>query len=154
MRLAMKHAFIVALLSFWVAAHAIDTQPAFEDRALQIRYERLVHELRCPLCQNNTVADSPGGISADLRREVREQIAAGKSDAEILEFMTARYGDFILYKPPVKATTLLLWGAPVILLVIGITAAGLVIVRRSRVPIDDNGHDDAHDDASTEARNA
>lgn len=127
---------VAVLLAFAWPAHAIDTQPAFDDPARQERYERLIHELRCPLCQNNTVADSPGGISADLRREVREQIAAGRSDAEILEFMTARYGDFILYKPPVKATTLLLWGAPVLLLLIGLGTAAVVIVRRSHAVID------------------
>lgn len=127
----------IVMFAFALPGHAIDTQAAFEDPALQQRYEQLIHELRCPLCQNNTVADSPGGISADLRREVREQIAAGKTNAEILEFMTDRYGDFILYKPPVKATTLLLWGAPAILLLIGVIAAGVVIVRRSRAPIDD-----------------
>jgi len=127
-----------ALLSFAMPIHAIDTQPAFDDPVRQERYERLIHELRCPLCQNNTVADSPGGISADLRREVREQIAAGKTDGEILDFMTARYGDFILYNPPVKPTTWLLWAAPVLFLAIGVTAAGIVIARRSRAPIDDD----------------
>ena len=124
-------------------AGAIDTQVAFEDPALQARYEKLSHELRCPMCQNNTIADSPVGISADLRRELHEQIAAGKTDAEILEFMTARYGDFILYNPPVKPKTWLLWAAPGLLLVVGLVSAGVVVVRRSRVIPDDSADSEA-----------
>ncbi len=122
-------------------AGAIDTQVAFEDPVLQARYEKLSHELRCPMCQNNTIADSPVGISADLRRELHEQIAAGKTDDEILGFMTARYGDFILYNPPLKAKTWLLWAAPGLLLIVGLASAGVVIMRRSRAVIPDDSAD-------------
>ncbi len=125
---------------------AFDAELAFTDPELQARYETLTRELRCPMCQNQAIADSPVGIAADLRRELREQIAAGKSDADILEFMTARYGDFILYNPPVKPTTWLLWAAPVLLLLVGVGTAAVVIKRRSRVIIDD---DQAESEAGT-----
>jgi cytochrome c-type biogenesis protein CcmH len=118
------------------AAFAIDTERAFDDPALQARYENLNRVLRCLVCQNQTIADSNAGLAADLRREVREMITAGKSDDEIRKFMTDRYGDFVLYDPPLTARTYVLWAAPVLLLAI----AGFVIVttvrRRAAQPID------------------
>jgi len=130
------------LLALFIAlcvqpALAIDTAPAFDDPALQARYNKLIHELRCVQCRSQSIADSNVGLAADLRREVRELIAAGKSDQEILTYMTDRYGEYILYKPPLNSTTWLLWAAPVLLLVIGGTAAAVVIVRKSRLPDDD-----------------
>lgn len=116
---------------------AIDTAPAFDEPALQARYNKLIHELRCVQCRSQSIADSNVGLAADLRREVRELIAAGKSDQEILTYMTDRYGEYILYNPPLNSTTWLLWAAPVLLLVIGGAAAAVVIVRKSRLP-DDN----------------
>ncbi len=80
-------------------------------------------ELRCLVCQNQTIADSNADLAADLRNQVREKVRQGQSDAEIMEFMVARYGDFVLYRPPLKATTLLLWLGPLLLL-----AAGLAIL--------------------------
>lgn len=138
----------LALMMFCLVQplHAFDSELAFTDPALQARYETLTRELRCPMCQNQAIADSPVGIAADLRRELREQIAAGKTDAEILGFMTARYGDFILYNPPVKPTTWLLWAAPVLLLLTGVGAAFVVIKRKSGVAIDD---DPAESEAGT-----
>src|SRR5687767_6247579 len=97
-------------------AGAIDSTPRLADPALQARYERLIHELRCMQCQNNSIADSPGGLAEDLRRQVRDLLAQGKTDAEIREFMTSRYGDFILYRPPFAPRTWLLWFAPLLLL--------------------------------------
>ena len=75
----------------------------------------LAEELRCLVCQNQTIADSNAELALDLRRQIREQIAAGKTDDEIVDYMVARYGDFVLYQPPVKATTLLLWAGPALL---------------------------------------
>jgi cytochrome c-type biogenesis protein CcmH len=124
------------------AAWAIDTAPAFDDPGLQARYEKLTHQLRCLVCQNETIADSNASLAADLRRQLREMIAAGNSDAEILKYMTDRYGDFVLYKPPFEARTVLLWSAPVLLVLIGLCAAATVIVRRARMPIDDAGEAD------------
>ena len=100
-------------------AFAIDTAPAFEDPALQARYERLTRELRCLQCRSETIADSNATLAADLRRQLRELMAAGKSDEEIFQYMTDRYGDYVLYKPPVAPRTWLLWAAPILLLVGG-----------------------------------
>jgi cytochrome c-type biogenesis protein CcmH len=125
-----------ALLGGAPAAWAIDTERAFEDPALQERYETLNRELRCLVCQNQTIADSNAGLAVDLRREVKAMIEAGKSDDEIRKFMTDRYGDFVLYKPPVTARTYLLWGAPVILLAIALYAIFSIVRRRAQQPID------------------
>ncbi len=118
------------------AAFAIDTQPAFADPALQHRYETLNRELRCLVCQNQPIADSNAGLAVDLRREVKSMIEAGRTDDEIRTFMTDRYGDFVLYKPPVTARTYLLWAAPVILLAIALYAIFTIVRRRAQQPID------------------
>jgi len=113
-------------------AHAVDSGQAFEDPAQQERYERLIRDLRCLVCQNESIADSNAMLAADLRREVRELIVAGRSDDEIRSFMTERYGDFVLYRPPLKPRTWLLWYAPVLLLLGGLGVVGMVIARRAR----------------------
>ena len=100
-------------------ALAIDTERAFEDPALQARYEHINSELRCLVCQNQTIADSSAPLAQDLRREVREKIAAGQTDQQIREFMIERYGDFVLYRPRMTAATFLLWAGPVIMLLAG-----------------------------------
>ncbi|HKU15690.1 MAG TPA: cytochrome c-type biogenesis protein [Steroidobacteraceae bacterium] len=115
-------------------AFAIDTAPAFSDQAQQQRYERVIRELRCLQCRSETIADSNATLAADLRRQVREMMAAGKSDQEIFQHMVDRYGDYVLYKPPLVARTLLLWGAPILLLVGGGAVAAFVIARKSRLP--------------------
>ncbi|MGH8176087.1 MAG: cytochrome c-type biogenesis protein [Steroidobacter sp.] len=115
-------------------AQAIDTAPAFQDAAMQARYERLTRELRCLQCRSETIADSNASLAADLRRQLRELMAAGKSDQEILQYMTDRYSDYVLYKPPVAPRTWLLWAAPILLLLGGGIAAGVVITRKSRLP--------------------
>jgi cytochrome c-type biogenesis protein CcmH len=117
-------------------AGAVDTQAAFDDPVLQHRYETLNRELRCLVCQNQPIADSNAGLAVDLRREVKAMIEAGKSDDEIRKFMTDRYGDFVLYNPPVTARTYLLWAAPVLLLAIALGAVFSIVRRRSRQPID------------------
>lgn len=127
----------VAFLLCASPAFAIDTAPAFADPAMQTRYDHLIRELRCVQCRSQSIADSNVGLAADLRREVRELMAAGKSDKEILQYMTDRYGEYILYSPPVKPTTWLLWAAPVLLVLIGGAAAVVVIIRKSRLPDDD-----------------
>jgi cytochrome c-type biogenesis protein CcmH len=111
---------------------AVDTQPAFEDPALQARYERINRELRCLVCRSETIADSNAPLAADLRREVRAMLAEGRSDAEIRQFMLDRYGDFVLYRPRMNARNFLLWAAPVILLLIGSGVAVVFIRRRVR----------------------
>jgi cytochrome c-type biogenesis protein CcmH len=119
------------------AAMAIDTAPAFEDPAAQARYERLTRELRCLQCRSETIADSNASLATDLRRQLRELMAAGKSDEEIMQYMTDRYGDYVLYKPPLVPRTWLLWGAPVLFVLLGGVAAVVVILRKSRLPEDD-----------------
>lgn len=127
---------LLALALLTTGALAIDTEAAFPDAPRQARYERWIHELRCVQCQNAAIADSPVGLAADLRRQVKEMIAAGQSDAQIKDFMTERYGDFVLYDPPLTARTYLLWAAPALLLFITVGIAARVIVRRSKAPID------------------
>jgi cytochrome c-type biogenesis protein CcmH len=92
----------------------------FGDPVIEARLAKLSHELRCLQCQNQTLADSPSGLAADMRREIREQMKAGKSDQEIVAFLTDRYGQFILYKPRVTPVTYLLWFGPFVLLLAGL----------------------------------
>ena len=106
--------------------------PAAADGDALKREMRLAAELRCLVCQNQSIAESNADLALDLRRQLREQIAAGKSDRDIIDFMTARYGDFVLYRPPMKATTWLLWFGPALLLAIGAAVAVGVVRRRRR----------------------
>ena len=125
------------LLALPLLAPAIDAERAFDDPVLQQRYENINRELRCLVCQNQTIADSNAGLASDLRREVRDLIAEGKTDDEIREFMIERYGDFVLYRPRMTGQNLLLWAAPVLLLVIGVFAA-LRVIRRRAAEVDDD----------------
>ena len=124
-------------------ALAIDPEVAFPDAARQQRYDRWIHELRCVQCQNAAIADSPVGLASDLRRQVKEMIASGQSDDEIRRFMTERYGDFVLYDPPLKPRTYFLWAAPALFLLITVGVAARVIVRRSKGPIDSDPEEPA-----------
>jgi cytochrome c-type biogenesis protein CcmH len=133
-------ALILATVFAWGAAIAIDTERAFDDPELQTRYETIIRELRCLVCQNETIADSNADLAADLRHEIRGMIAAGRSDDEIRDFMTQRYGDFVLYRPPLSARTWLLWTAPLLLLAIGGIAAARFI-RRRRAEVDSDPWD-------------
>ncbi len=123
--------WLVGLVSY---AHARDAAPAAADPVLEARMTRIASELRCLVCQNQTIADSSADLAVDLRRQTRELLQQGKSDREIIDYMTARYGDFVLYRPPVKATTVLLWFGPAALLVIGASALVMVLRRRARLP--------------------
>ena len=99
---------------------AKDAQPMGDDPVIEQRLAKLSHELRCLVCQNETLADSRAGLAEDLRREIREQMKAGKSDQEIIAFLTDRYGQFILYRPRVTPVTYLLWFGPFVLLLAGL----------------------------------
>jgi cytochrome c-type biogenesis protein CcmH len=107
--------FILLLISLAAPAFPKDAQPV-EDPQIEQRMQALTQQLRCLVCQNETLADSRADLAEDLRKEIREQMKAGKSDQEIIAFLTQRYGDFVLYNPPVKATTYLLWFGPFVLL--------------------------------------
>lgn len=130
-RFAPLGALIFGLFLVWTAAFAASsaTEAALAaDPVAEKRLLKLSEELRCLVCQNQNIADSNAELAQDLRREIRTMISAGKSDKEIIDFMVVRYGDFVLYRPPVKGTTLLLWGGPVILLVFGL----FILVRYQR----------------------
>lgn len=101
------------------ALQAKEAIPIGEDPQVQARMMNLASVLRCLVCQNQTIADSHADLAADLRNQIVEMIHQGKSDDEIMEYMTARYGDFVLYRPPIKTSTLLLWFGPLFLVVIG-----------------------------------
>lgn len=116
-------------------AHAADTTgaPPAADPALEAQVQQVAAELRCLVCQNQTIADSNAELAQDLRRQVREMLASGKSEAEVREFMVARYGDFILYRPPFKAATLLLWVGPFVLMLAGIWGLRRIATQRKQV---------------------
>jgi cytochrome c-type biogenesis protein CcmH len=122
----------LAIASVLAAAPAVatDAAPTEKDPVAQARAVKLSETLRCLVCQNQTIADSNAELAVDLRRQVREQIAAGRTDDEIIKYMTDRYGDFVLYRPPVRATTVLLWAGPMLLLILG--AFVLVRIMRER----------------------
>jgi cytochrome c-type biogenesis protein CcmH len=107
---------------------ARDAAPAAEDPVLDKRVMALAEELRCLVCQNQTLADSNADLALDLRRQIREQLKDGKSERQVIDYLVDRYGDFVLYRPPLKATTVLLWFGPFLLLALG----ALVLVRRIR----------------------
>lgn len=131
----MKQILLAVIITlFGLQAFAIDKAPAFEDPVQQARYVRLSRELRCLTCRTESIADSNVQLAADLRRQVRELMAAGKSDQEIMTYMTDRYGDYVLYKPPVTPRTWLLWAAPALLLIGGAIVAVIVISRKSKLP--------------------
>ena len=103
-----------------------------QDPALERRVTNLAHELRCLVCQNQTLADSNAPLAVDLRNQIREQLAAGKSERDVVDFMVARYGDFVLYRPPLKGSTILLWVGPFAFLVLGFYLL-LRFLRRRRI---------------------
>jgi cytochrome c-type biogenesis protein CcmH len=124
---------LVAIAVSPLLAFAADAVPTERDAVVAARAVNLAERLRCLVCQNQTIADSNADLAQDLRREIREQIAAGRSDGEIVDYMVARYGDFVLYQPPLKSTTLLLWAGPALLVAIGfVVLARIVRARRMR----------------------
>lgn len=119
--LALLGAFLLGV-SFSAVAFDIEAMPTPK---MQERYDGLIHELRCMQCQNQSIADSPVGLAEDLRRDVREQIIAGKTDAEIRDSMVARYGNVILFRPPFQPSTAWVWVVPFLLLIV----AGFIALR-------------------------
>ena len=119
--------FVCLLATQLVYAEIINVQPQYEDR-----YQSLLEELRCLVCQNQTLADSSSELATDLRVQVKDMLEQGSSDQQILDFMSARYGDFVLYTPPVKSHTLFLWLGPFALLLIGVVTALSMIAQRAK----------------------
>jgi cytochrome c-type biogenesis protein CcmH len=130
-------ACIAGLLLLAAHAEAIDADKAFEDPALQARYEKIISEVRCLKCQNQTIKDSNAFLADDLRREIRRMLEEGKTDAEIFDFLVVRYGEFALYRPRMSGKTLVLWLAPVVFIGFGAFIAFRVVRRRMSLPVDD-----------------
>lgn len=122
----------LALTLAALAARANEATPLAEDPVVEQRLLVIAEELRCLVCQNESLAGSRSDLAMDLRREIRGLIKQGKTDQEVRDFLVSRYGDFVLYRPPVKPTTWLLWGGPFVLLAGGL--AGLVVFLRKRKP--------------------
>ena len=132
---------VLVLASFLLLASsaiAIDVGAAFDDPELQARYEKIVSEVRCLKCQNQTIKDSNALLASDLRREIRRMLEEGKTDDEIYDFLVARYGDFALYRPRASGKTLILWIAPMLFLVFGAFALFRIVQRRMVMPIEDD----------------
>ena len=129
----LRPLFVLIFLLFVPFAQAIDPLP-FANDAEEQRFQHLASELRCLVCQNQTIADSDAGLAKDLRKEVFEMMRAGQSDDEIKRFLTDRYGDFVLYRPPFKSTTLVLWIGPIVILVIGFAIARNMMLRSGPHP--------------------
>lgn len=128
----MRRVLALAILLGTLASPALagEARPNAENPEIEARLNRLAEDLRCLVCQNESLAGSRADLAEDLRREIREQMRQGKSDQEVIQYLTDRYGDFVLYRPPVKPVTYLLWGAPVLFLLIGGTAWYVVLRRR------------------------
>jgi cytochrome c-type biogenesis protein CcmH len=124
---------LLALLFGLILAGSVlakEAPPAVPDPALEKRVMALAEELRCLVCQNQTIADSHAELAIDLKNQIREKLKAGMSEEQILQFMVARYGDFVLYKPPVKATTVPLWFGPFALLFAALAGLFYYLLRR------------------------
>jgi cytochrome c-type biogenesis protein CcmH len=141
---------IVAAACFLLAWPLSFGQQPFEalaDPQQQARYMALIQEVRCLTCLNRSIAESDTPLANDLRREIRELIEGGASDAQVTNFLTERYGDFVLYRPPLRPRTYALWAAPIVFLGIGAIIFAMVIAKRLRQPIDDD-EDDERDEVN------
>jgi cytochrome c-type biogenesis protein CcmH len=139
--------WLLLMLLVCAGALAKEAAPVAADAALEKRVVAITAELRCLVCQNQTIADSHSGLADDLRNQVREQLKSGASDQQVLQFMTDRYGDFVLYRPPWKASTVLLWAGPTAFLAVGLGALVMVLRRRARLAPDRFEPDDDDEDA-------
>ena len=135
----MKKILLVALVLILPGTgSAIDTGRAFDDPVMQARYEKIITEVRCLKCQNQTIKDSNAFLADDLRREIRRLLVEGKTDAEIYDYLVLRYGEFALYRPRMSGKTLVLWIAPFLFIGFGVVVAVRVIRKRMSLPIDDD----------------
>ncbi|WP_140631827.1 cytochrome c-type biogenesis protein [Methylibium rhizosphaerae] len=144
----LRKLWLAALLAgAALCATGKEAAPAAEDPVLEARLIEITSELRCLVCQNETIAASSADLANDLRREIRVMLRRGDSNEQILKYMTDRYGDFVLYRPPVKGTTALLWAGPALLLLGGVLTLVIVLRRRARLA-DDAFEPDEDDDAT------
>ena len=131
---------VMLLSCLWQpSARAVDSEPPFSNPQLQQRYENLIHEFRCLVCFDESIANSDADLAADFRRQVHQMVAQGKSDRQIKDFMADRYGDFVLYQPPVQPNTWLLWGGPFLLLLTALVALAFILRRRARMYATEEG---------------
>ena len=137
---------LLAALAWSVCALAVDIT-VLPTEELQQRYEGLTRQLRCVKCQNNSIADSPAGLAADLRAQVKEQLIAGKSDAEILEYMANRYGNYILFTPPMESSTAWIWILPGVAVLAGLFIAFRIVRRRATLVDSDASAVEGEDNA-------
>jgi cytochrome c-type biogenesis protein CcmH len=126
--------FLLMLVTF--TAIAEEASQLATDPAIEARLKAMSTELRCLVCQNQTLADSNAPLAEDLRREIRLQLHAGKSDQEVIDYLVSRYGDFVLYKPPFKSSTALLWIGPFVLMLAGLAGLLLMLRRRQKPNLD------------------
>ena len=122
----------IALVFVGSVSWAIDPEPAFDNPAMQAEYQSLIREVRCLVCQNQTIADSNAALASDLRREIARMLNEGASREDVTDFLVARYGDFILYRPPLQPSTWTLWGAPFVLLGVGAIVVLRIVRSRAR----------------------
>jgi cytochrome c-type biogenesis protein CcmH len=132
MKTLTRTVLVVVLVALAPTVVAKEAAPAAADPVMERRAMDLAGVLRCLVCQNQTIADSNADLAVDLRNQIREQLKAGKTNDQIIEFMVARYGDFVLYRPPFKATTVLLWAGPFVLLLLALIVFVRSLVRRRK----------------------
>ena len=138
---AVASAWALLLGSAWALlpalAWAIDPEPPFEDPQLEAEYQALIKEVRCLVCQNQTIADSNAPLAADLRREIREMMGEGATRGEVNEFLVARYGDFVLYRPRFQPSTWALWVGPAFFVILGMVVFARILRSRMAQPLDE-----------------
>jgi cytochrome c-type biogenesis protein CcmH len=128
---------LIGTAAGFAATEPVDANGQLVDRGLQARFESITKDLRCLVCQNESIADSNVELARDLRRQVREMLVDGKSDAAIFDFMTDRYGEFVRFSPALEPKTLIIWGAPFVMLLLGGVIVFRVVRHRSRLSLDD-----------------
>jgi cytochrome c-type biogenesis protein CcmH len=139
--MANRIVFLLMAVFLWSGfAAAKEAAPAADNPVLEQRLMNLSSELRCLVCQNQTIADSNADLAVDLRKEIREKMQSGMSDDEIRDFMVSRYGDFVLYQPPFKPTTFMLWVGPFLLLALGLVVLYINVRRRQKMLAEPEQH--------------
>ena len=131
--LLTRTVLLLCLVSSFAVVAATQTDDSFGNKNTELRFRKLVKDIRCMVCQNQTLLDSKAPLAVDLRREILARMDEGKSDEEIIDFLVKRYGDFVLYNPPLKSSTALLWFGPFLFLLIGLIGVIILIARRRNV---------------------
>ena len=133
-----KITLFLMIVGFSMSVKAIDNGPVFEDPVMQSKYEQLISEIRCLVCQNQSIKDSNVFLAVDLRSEIRRLLENGRSESDIKKFLVDRYGDFVLYQPPLNKKTFLIWFSPLLLLLAGGIIVIKIIRKRMNLQIDDS----------------